>query len=190
MVRTLVCWVALVAVVSMAGGCASHKARDREARARGLKVPTDRSVLTRVAASPAKPAAPAPAAIRTVTPAPLPAPAFSAAPQFQPVDPTDYAAPRPAYTSVAPLPAYTPAPFPPPAPLPARYTPRPAAAHFPRAGAAPPAAGLPYQVKSGDTLFGIARTRYGDGKRWQQIAMANPGLTPATLKAGSTIVVP
>ena len=29
-----------------------------------------------------------------------------------------------------------------------------------------------------------------DGKRWQQIASANPGLTPATLRAGATIVVP
>ena len=73
---------------------------------------------------------------------------------------------------------------PPPAPLPRQNKARPAAAHL------PPAAGSRYQVRKGDTLFGIARTRYGNGMRWQQIASANPGLTPATLKAGSTIVVP
>ena len=53
-----------------------------------------------------------------------------------------------------------------------------------------PGHGVRYQVQRGDTLFGIARSRYGDGKRWQEIASANPGLTPATLQAGSTIVVP
>ena len=47
-----------------------------------------------------------------------------------------------------------------------------------------------YRVQKGDTLFRIAKSYYGDGNRWQQIAQANPGLTPASLKAGSTIVVP
>ena len=47
-----------------------------------------------------------------------------------------------------------------------------------------------YTVKRGDTLYGIARSQYGDGKQWERIAAANPGLTAAGLKAGQTIVVP
>ena len=51
-------------------------------------------------------------------------------------------------------------------------------------------AGGAYTVKKGDTLYSIARTRYGDGKQWQKIASANPGLRPETLKVGQTITVP
>ena len=51
-------------------------------------------------------------------------------------------------------------------------------------------AGGSYTVKRGDTLYGIARQRYGDGKQWTKIAQANPGLQPNTLKVGQTIVVP
>jgi 5'-nucleotidase len=47
-----------------------------------------------------------------------------------------------------------------------------------------------YTVKKGDTLYSIARSRYGDGKQWQKIASANPGLRPETLKVGQTITVP
>ena len=47
-----------------------------------------------------------------------------------------------------------------------------------------------YVVKKGDTLYGIARTHYGDGKKWQQIASANPGLSPTSLKVGQTITLP
>ena len=47
-----------------------------------------------------------------------------------------------------------------------------------------------YKVKKGDTLFGIARAHYGDGKQWQKIAAANPGLSPQSLKVGQTINVP
>jgi 5'-nucleotidase len=47
-----------------------------------------------------------------------------------------------------------------------------------------------YTVKKGDTLYGIARNKYGDGKQWTRIASANPGLRPESLKAGQTIVVP
>lgn len=47
-----------------------------------------------------------------------------------------------------------------------------------------------YTVKKGDTLFSIAKTRYGNGNQWQKIASANPGLTPQTLKAGQTITIP
>ena len=55
---------------------------------------------------------------------------------------------------------------------------------------APGAAGGSYTVKKGDTLYSIARTRYGDGKQWQKIASANPGLRPETLKVGQTITIP
>jgi 5'-nucleotidase/UDP-sugar diphosphatase len=52
------------------------------------------------------------------------------------------------------------------------------------------ATGNIYKVKAGDTLFGIARTTYGDGKAWTRIASANPGLSPKSLKAGQTITLP
>lgn len=47
-----------------------------------------------------------------------------------------------------------------------------------------------YTVKRGDTLYGIAKQKYGDGKQWQKIASANPGLQPSTLKVGQKIVLP
>lgn len=53
-----------------------------------------------------------------------------------------------------------------------------------------PEPGSSYVVKKGDTLYGIAKNRYGDGKQWQKIAAANPGLNPGTLKAGQTINLP
>ncbi|HEV7298227.1 MAG TPA: LysM peptidoglycan-binding domain-containing protein [Tepidisphaeraceae bacterium] len=60
----------------------------------------------------------------------------------------------------------------------------------PATPAAKPAAGNQYQVKSGDTLYAIARNTYGDGKHWTRIASANPGLSPTSLKAGQTITLP
>jgi nucleoid-associated protein YgaU len=51
-------------------------------------------------------------------------------------------------------------------------------------------AGGTYTVKKGDTLYSIARTRYGDGKQWQRISAANPGLRPESLKVGQTITIP
>lgn len=51
-------------------------------------------------------------------------------------------------------------------------------------------AGGSYTVKKGDTLYSIARKSYGDGKQWQRIASANPGLRPETLKVGQTITIP
>lgn len=47
-----------------------------------------------------------------------------------------------------------------------------------------------YTVKKGDTLYGIARQRYGDGKQWQKIASANPGVSPTALRVGQTITIP
>ena len=47
-----------------------------------------------------------------------------------------------------------------------------------------------YTVKKGDTLYRIAKDRYGDGKQWQKIASANPGVSPSTLRVGQTLVIP
>ena len=52
------------------------------------------------------------------------------------------------------------------------------------------ASGTAYKVKKGDTLFRIAKTQYGDGKKWTQIASANPGVSPQSLRVGQMIVVP
>ena len=50
--------------------------------------------------------------------------------------------------------------------------------------------GNTYTVKKGDTLYGIARKKYNDGKQWQKIASANPGLSPSSLRVGQTIQLP
>lgn len=52
------------------------------------------------------------------------------------------------------------------------------------------ATGNTYTVKKGDTLWKIASTHYGDGKKWHEIADANPGLTPSALRVGQTITLP
>jgi 5'-nucleotidase/UDP-sugar diphosphatase len=50
--------------------------------------------------------------------------------------------------------------------------------------------GNTYEIKPGDTLWKIAATHYGDGRKWKQIADANPGLEPSKLKIGQTITLP
>jgi len=52
------------------------------------------------------------------------------------------------------------------------------------------ASGSSYTVKRGDTLYSIARRSYGDGKQWQKIASANPGVRPESLKVGQTLQIP
>ena len=56
--------------------------------------------------------------------------------------------------------------------------------------ATPTGAGGKYRVQKGDTLWKISTSQYGDGKQWQRITAANPGLSPETLKAGQTIAIP
>jgi nucleoid-associated protein YgaU len=88
-------------------------------------------------------------------------------------------------SSVASTPAPTYTPPPQAAPLqPVAYEP------VVSATPAPGAAGGTYIVKKNDTLYGIARAKYGDGKQWQKIAAANPGVSASSLKVGQTLVLP
>ncbi len=50
--------------------------------------------------------------------------------------------------------------------------------------------GSTYTVKKGDTLYGIAKKKYNDGKQWQKIASANPGVSPSSLRVGQSITIP
>ncbi|MEG3071020.1 MAG: LysM peptidoglycan-binding domain-containing protein [Candidatus Syntrophopropionicum ammoniitolerans] len=50
-----------------------------------------------------------------------------------------------------------------------------------------------YTVKSGDTLYGIAKQVLGDGGRWQEIYSANTGVIgndPDLIKPGQTLRIP
>lgn len=73
-----------------------------------------------------------------------------------------------------------------PAPAPVAFTPAPVAPPIVEA----PMPSNQYTVLKGDTLWKIASTQYGDGKQWQKICSANPGLSPESLKAGQTIMLP
>jgi nucleoid-associated protein YgaU len=155
-------------------GCA-HKKDDK-------KVPMDRGV-TDLAPGKAVPASAVPP-----DPSYVYVPAGATQPKFVPVDmPTAAPAAPVAIPAPDPMAGISAAPAAAPAPA-APVTSAPVVTHTPAA----PAAGLAkqYLVQKGDTLFAIAKTHYGNGNRWQQIAQVNPGLTPGTLKAGSTIVVP
>ena len=91
-----------------------------------------------------------------------------------------YSAPSPSYTAAPVQPVYDSAPVVASAVSPA-YSSNSSSSSL---------GGGSYVVKKGDTLYGIARTHYGDGKKWQQIASANPGLSPTSLKVGQTISLP
>jgi len=82
----------------------------------------------------------------------------------------------------------------PPAPLPVPHTPR-------VLGTPPPARVAPsprssgkltiVTVKPGDSLWKLAASRLGDGRRWQELLTLNPRLgNPERLEVGSQIVVP
>ena len=85
-------------------------------------------------------------------------------------------------------------PAPAPQPLQPVVSDTPTQAPAPVAAAPAPTRGAAgsgkYTVQKGDTLWKIATASYGDGKQWQKIASANPGLSPSTLKAGQTITIP
>jgi 5'-nucleotidase len=78
----------------------------------------------------------------------------------------------------------------PPAAEPA-YVPPPTVDVVPAPDPAPvKAASQSYVVKHGDTLYHIAKVQLGDGKKWRQIAAANPGVTPDSLKVGQKLAMP
>lgn len=52
------------------------------------------------------------------------------------------------------------------------------------------AIGSTYTIRKGDTLWSIATRHYGDGKQWQRIVDANPGLNPQKLAVGQVITLP
>jgi nucleoid-associated protein YgaU len=86
--------------------------------------------------------------------------------------PVAYAAPAPVQTST---------------PDPALASPAPTDMGVPSGAGA---ANGSYTIKRGDTLWKIASQHYGDGKKWREIADANPGLTPSELRVGQTITLP
>jgi hypothetical protein len=47
-----------------------------------------------------------------------------------------------------------------------------------------------YVIKAGDTLWSIAKAKYGNGKEWIKIIEANKGLVPEKLKVGQKIILP
>ena len=185
--------VACVLAGLLAGGCASKPKEDG-------KVPLDPGVtdLGPTRAAPASAVPPDPSYVSV--------PASASQPKFVPVDlppampaaatgATPFAPVAPAYASASPdtpgMISATPAPLAPAPPPPAPRAPAYATSHTPAlTPPASPAGNKQYLVQKGDTLFRIAKAHYGDGNRWQHIAAMNPGLTPATLKAGSRIVVP
>ena len=93
--------------------------------------------------------------------------------------------------SITPTPAPTPVEPVPPQPVVSDTPTQAPAAPAPVATTpAPSAGGAKYTVQKGDTLWKIATASYGDGKQWQRIASANPGVSPTTLKVGQTITIP
>jgi 5'-nucleotidase / UDP-sugar diphosphatase len=96
---------------------------------------------------------------------------------------------RPSVVDISPTPPMLAAPVQPIQPIqPVQPVADPAPAAF--NGAPANGGGGTYVVKKGDTLYRIAREKYGDGKQWQKIASANPGVTPSSLKVGQKLTVP
>ena len=58
------------------------------------------------------------------------------------------------------------------------------------ATATPQITGSTYTVQKGDTLYKIARAKYGDASAVKKIQAANPGLSPNSIKAGQKINLP
>jgi nucleoid-associated protein YgaU len=58
------------------------------------------------------------------------------------------------------------------------------------ATATPIISGNSYTIKKGDTLFKIARAKYGDASAVRKIKEANPGLDADHIKAGQKINLP
>lgn len=86
--------------------------------------------------------------------------------------------------------SYEPAPAIQPAPTPVAPEPIVSSTPAPAVTSTPVSSSGSHVVKKGDTLYGIARKHYGDGKQWTKIASANPGVSPQSLRVGQTLVVP
>ena len=97
---------------------------------------------------------------------------------------------KPSVVDISPTPPVLAAPIQPIQPVTTVVAADPAPAGFTGAPGKSSASGGTYTVQKGDTLYKIARERYGDGKQWQKIASANPGLTPSALKVGQKITIP
>ena len=93
-----------------------------------------------------------------------------------------------AYPPPEPAPAMTVVEAQPPTAVPASATAR-ATPHRAKPALASDS-GSQYTVKQGDTLYHIAKVRYGDGKQWERIASANPGVSATSLKVGQVLVIP
>ena len=72
------------------------------------------------------------------------------------------------------------------------YSPPPAPAPAPVQYEPPPVSytANTYVVQKGDTLWSIAKRTYNDGRRWQDIQAANPGISPTRLRVGQEIMLP
>ena len=100
---------------------------------------------------------------------------------------------NPAVTEVAPQPVAAPAPqayIPPPQPVAVQPVTYDAAVPAGTPSTAAPTGAGNYTVKKGDTLYSIAKSRYGNGNQYARIVSANPGLSPERLKVGQTIAIP
>ena len=64
------------------------------------------------------------------------------------------------------------------------------AAPAPVASATPAISGNTYTVQKGDTVYKIARAKYGEASAAKRIIAANPGLNPNTIKVGQKITLP
>ncbi|MAY63756.1 MAG: hypothetical protein CML29_16260 [Rhizobiales bacterium] len=47
-----------------------------------------------------------------------------------------------------------------------------------------------HKIAAGDTLWDIAKAKYGDGRKWKAIRDANPGINPGNLKVGESLTLP
>ena len=110
-----------------------------------------------------------------------PPPGYQAPVSVYPTTPTPVAYAGPAYLPPSQSPAYVPPAGTVVVEQPLEAAPPP---HRPKADKST------YTVKPGDTLYHIAKERYGDGKKWRMIAAANPDVTPTALRVGEKLVMP
>ncbi|HEX5245198.1 MAG TPA: LysM peptidoglycan-binding domain-containing protein [Tepidisphaeraceae bacterium] len=150
--------------VAVAAGCQPQNKQDLNASASAV-----RPAALNVSAEPAGTPMYRPAPVRAVAVVPPAEPAVTQTPVLD--APTKIAAEKPAAKRWA------------------KPTTFAKATHSSKAKAAV-ASGDSYKVKKGDTLYAIAKAQYGDGKKWERITAANPGLTPGTLRAGQTLTIP